>query len=480
MTDSTSQATESTNQATSSMNHATESTNQATSSMNHATESTNRATSSTGQATDNTDRAMINTTRTMISFEEAQRTILERAVKGTATADLPIAEATGYVLAERIESGIDMPPFDKSAMDGFAFRHDEHTSVNAFRIVATIAAGDRPGAQIGRGECARIMTGAPVPAEADTVIPVEDTSLLDSREGIPDSGDPVAGGNGERVRFHSIPSKGAHIALHGEDIRAGNTALDKGHLIQHLEVAVLAAVGRRTVKVYAGPSIAFAATGEELVEPGSELGPGQIYNSNASALRSQILAAKATPHSLGVVQDKADDLRHKIAEGLRYDMLLLSGGVSMGKYDLVPDVLRKLGVEIIFHKLLVKPAKPTLFGVKGKTMVFGLPGNPVSTVYAFDQYVAPAIRVFRRHPKPQAIHYCGKLTEAVNKKTGRLLLLPCVCEWVDGQCMLTPLANHGSADIFSIAGANAIGIIPSEMKGVEKGTVVNFRKLYEY
>lgn len=409
---------------------------------------------------------------TMISFDEAQRTVLDRAVQGAETVDLPVFETVGHVLAERIQSIIDMPAFNRASMDGFVFRHADHAQGDIFRIAGTIAAGSHWQKQLARGECVQIMTGAPIPAQADTVIPVEETSLLDAMV------DAEAQGS-DRVRFHSIPPRGAHVAVQGEDVRVGDTVLDTGHLIRPQGVSILAGMGRRSVKVYRGPSIAFAATGEELVEPGKHLGRDQIYNSNAYCVWSQILLAKARPHYLGVIRDNTTELRKKISKGLKHDMLVLSGGVSMGKLDFVPEVFEELGVEIFFRKLLVKPGKPTVFGMRGKTLVFGLPGNPVSTLYAFDQYVTPAIRAFRRHPQPQPARYTGELTETVTKKDGRLLLVPCLSEWRDGTYLLTPLQTHGSADIFHVAGADVLAIIPAGIEEAKKGEVVGFRKLCE-
>jgi molybdopterin molybdotransferase len=405
----------------------------------------------------------------MISFDEAQRIILARAVRGARTVRIPVTEAVGFVLAERIVSEIDMPPFNKAAMDGFAFRHADAVPGAEMRVVGTVAAGDHPTVKLGSGECVTIMTGAAVPADADTVIPVEDTSVerLSPTEKI------------ERVRFRRIPDRSMHIAPHGEDMRRGDVALEEGVLVNHQEVAILATLGRTEVQVHGAPTIAFAATGEELVTPGTLLGSGQIYNSNAYTLESQIRRAGGVPHPLGVIRDDADDLREKIGAGLNTDLLLLSGGVSMGKYDLVPGVLQELGVEIIFHKLRVKPAKPVLFGMRGETMVFGLPGNPVSTLYAFDLYVAPAIRCYQHHPEPGTRRYSGTLTAPVTNKTDRMLLLPCVWSWTEGTYQLAPISTHGSADIFAISGANAVAMIPAGAASVPQGRQACFLKLYE-
>jgi molybdopterin molybdotransferase len=407
-----------------------------------------------------------------VSYEEALDILMQRAVAGSEVLEVPLAEASGHVLAEDVLSDIDMPRFDKAAMDGYAYRHGDTVGSTSLKVVATIAAGDRPGDSIGSGECARIMTGAPIPTGADTLVPIEETSYVDP------AGQSVAEDTAW-VRFHAEPARGAHIAARGEDLRAGTVVLRTGHLIRHQSIAILASVGRTRVRVQAGPSIAFAATGEELIEPGLPLAPGKIYNSNALTLWSQILAAKGRPHYLGILRDQVEDLRTKIAAGLQHDMIVLSGGVSAGSFDYVPAMLTELGVECHFHKLMVKPGRPMLFGTRGRTLVFGLPGNPISTLYAFDLFVAPTIRVFRHHPHPQVIRYRGELTEAVRKPSGRLLFQPCRCEWNGESYLLTPIHTHGSADIYAVAEATALALIPAGVEVVEKGKPVGFRKLYE-
>ncbi len=407
-----------------------------------------------------------------VSHEEALEILMQHAVAGTETVAVPLAEAAGHVLAEAVQSEIDMPRFDRAAMDGYACRHDDSGERTALRVVATIAAGDPPGAPLGPGECARIMTGAPVPPGADAIVPVEESSSVDA------AGQSVQGPTAW-VRFHARPSPGDHIAPRGQDLRAGASVLAPGHLIRPQSVSILASVGRATVQVFAGPSIAYAATGEELVEPGHPLAPGQIYNSNAATLRSQILRARGRPHYLGILRDHIVDLRRALEEGLNHDLLVLSGGVSAGQYDFVPGVLAELGVDIHFHTLRIKPGRPVLFGTCGRTLVFGLPGNPISTLYTFDLYVTPLIRAFRHHPHPLGTRYRGELTETVRKAAGRLLLQPCRCEWDGDRYLLTPIQTHGSADIFAIAAADVLALIPAGVEEAEKGKSVFFRKLHE-
>jgi molybdopterin molybdotransferase len=398
-----------------------------------------------------------------LTYAAALETILGRCEHGRRVVAVPIREAAGLVLAEEIRSDVDMPAFDRAAMDGFAFRHADAAAGGELRVAGTVAAGDASEVRLGPGECARIMTGAPVPADADTVIPVEET-VSPTRE---------------TVRFVSVPARGSHIAPRGQDARREAVVLSEGRMLRAPEIAILASVGLRAAPVYAGPAIAFAATGEELVEPGEPLRPGAIRNANAHALWSQIATARATPHYLGILPDRIEPLRAGIAAGLERDILVLSGGVSMGEFDLVPQVLEDLGVRILFRRLQVRPGQPTVFGVRGHTLVFGLPGNPISTLLAFDQYVAPAVRVFRGHPQPLPPVLQGELTGAVRKSAAFLMLTLCVARWSEGRYLLDPIRSHGSADIFAATGADAVAYLPAGVSEVAAGTRVDFRRLFQ-
>ncbi len=419
------------------------------------------------------------TTKTMISFEDALRLIRENGIHGKSVIELSAVDAVGHILAEDIVSTINMPVFNKSAMDGFAFRYSDAGESDVFTVVGKVAAGDHLDIKLNQNECVQIMTGAPAPASCDTVIPIEDTSAFRpaSKQDIPAVD--AAGDQVDQVRFMTIPNRGGSLAIKGEDITEGAIALKKGLMINPSDVSCLSTLGRATVKVYQPPTVAFAATGEEVVEPGTDLEAGKIYNANAYIVWSQVHKLNCKPKYLGVIRDDIEDLRDKLSQGLEADLLVLSGGVSMGEFDYVPKVLDELGVDIIFHHLLVKPGKPTLFGIKNQTMIFGLPGNPVSTMYAFDQYVAPAIKAFQHHPRPLGTRYVGELTERVTKKMGRLQLLPCFCEWTDGKYILAPIKNNGSADVFSVAGVNALAILPAADKELGREQMVGFRKLFE-
>lgn len=418
----------------------------------------------------------------MIRFEQAIETILAHSRPGQRTRELPIEQAADFVLAEEICADLDMPAFDRSAMDGFAFRHGDHAPERPLRIVATIAAGELRETPLGSGECVKIMTGAPVPPDADTVVQVEDTSAFAGEPGADGTHQRLAFvpdcGPGTEVRFHRIPARGANVARRGENLRDGQTVLRPGTLLAAQEIAILAAVGHRRVRVHAGPQVAFGATGEEIVEPGEPLAAGQIRNSNGYTLWSQLIGARAEPHYLGIIGDRDEQLRERIAAGLEHDILVLSGGVSMGEFDLVPQILAEAGVNLHFRKLRVRPGRPMLFGTRGKTLVFGLPGNPISTLYACDQYVLPAMRVFRHHPQPLAPLCRGRLTKTVRTPEDWLTFIACRTAWRDDEYWLTPRTTRGSADIFAIAGADALAMIPIGTGEVAAGEAAPFRKLY--
>ncbi len=426
-----------------------------------------------------------------LHFEEAIARILAESRAGDRVLEWPIVDAAGLVLAEEIVSDIDAPAFDRAAMDGYAFRHAdarERATSAGLLVLGAVIAGAAPGMLIpdeagrpgtgpreprpftlGANECVKIMTGAPVPEGADTIIPVEQTSGYVTA--------------GERAHFRDIPERGSHIVSRGQNLRAGETVLRPGRLLAPAEVALLASVGRVRVRAHAGPRVAFAATGEELREPGEPLPAGCIRNSNAYNLWAQIRIARAEPAYLGILPDRQDILRERIAAGLEADFLVLSGGVSMGEYDLVTGVLREAGVELRFEKLFVRPGQPTVFGVRdsggARTLVFGLPGNPISTLFAFDQYVAPAIRVFRHHPQPLATTYQGTLTETVRKKAGNLSLVGCVSTWKEDHFELAPTRPQGSSDLAATRGIDAIGMISAEVTEALAGSQIAFRKLHE-
>lgn len=367
----------------------------------------------------------------MITVEEA-RALLFAEVPSPQAASLPLARALGLVLAEDVASDLDMPPWDKSMMDGYAVIADDALELE---VTGTVHAGET-GGSVRRGAAMKIMTGAPVPPGADAVQQVEKTER-----------------RGSRVVLHERTRAGQNIAPKGQDLKKGDLVLRAGTRLSAAGLGVLATVGRAEARVWKRPSVALIVTGDEIVEPGEPLRPGTIRNSNAYSLMAQL--AGFEPRYLGIARDDRDDLRAKIREGLKSDVLLLSGGVSAGDKDFVIPCLEAEGVKHRMHQVAIKPGRPVFFGTLDRRRIFGLPGNPVSTFVTFEVFVRPFLGRMMgadlERPRVRA-----RLTEALPKKMERAQYLPAVVK--DGE--VGPLQWHGSADLLTVARANAFVIVP--------------------
>lgn len=405
----------------------------------------------------------------MISVEEALEKILANA-NVLEPEEKPILQCLGQVLAENVYSGFDIPPLDNSAMDGYALRAadtlgacEEDTRV--LEVTGEVAAGYLFQGRVGPGQAVRIMTGAPVPPGADAVVPYEETS-----EG---RGQAWKGADkGAVVAILTEVEPGANVRRAGEDISAGALVFSRGTLLRPQEIGVLASLGRARVWVIRRPVVSVLATGDELVEVGQPLGPGQIYNSNSYSIASQVLKYGGIPRLLGIARDNLEDLQAKINMGLDGDMLLTSAGVSVGEYDIVRDVLDKQG-EIGFWKVRMKPGKPLAFGTLGKgpkkVPHLGLPGNPVSSMVAFEQFARPAILKMlgkSRWGKPtvQAV-----LVEDVENHGGRRFFARAWVEKKNGRYFARVTGPQGSGILTSMAAANGLLVIPEEVAFVRAG-----------
>ena len=379
----------------------------------------------------------------MITPDEALEIVLARTAK-LAPAVVPLVDAVGGVRAEAVASDLDLPPFDKSAMDGYAVRREDLVRLPAeLAMLEELPAGVAPTRSVTAGACAKIMTGAPVPLGADAVIPVEDTEALP----------------GGRVRILRAVAGRTHVCLRGEDVRRGATVLEPGHVVGPAEVGLLASVGRERVAIGRRPRVAVLATGDELVPISAVPGPGQIRNSNSSGLLACCRGAGVPADDLGVARDNKPDLGAKIAEGLRRDALVVSGGVSMGEWDLVPAVFAELGVAVHFATIRMKPGKPTLFATHGEHLVFGLPGNPVSTLVAFRLFVWPALRKMMGHtpaaPPPVEADLAGK----VSVRGDRVSYVPGTLRFEDQRWVARAIETRGSADLVGFCRADALLIL---------------------
>jgi len=385
----------------------------------------------------------------MISVDKALGIILEN-VFSLDTVTTGINSAFGRVLAEDIVSDIDIPPFNKSAMDGYAVRASDLSDVpSVLKVIDSISAGSISRKKLQPGTCVKIMTGAPVPEGADAVVMIEDTELVSDAS----------------VSFTKKVKPGQNVCTRGEDVTKGTTILRKGTVIKGPEIAVCASVGRVFINVVRTPTVGIVSTGSEIVEPSHPLEVGKIRNSNGPMLESLVKGTGFSAEYLGLARDNEDELSEVMARGFRKDVLLLSGGVSMGDYDLIPEILEKQGAQVLFHKVRVKPGKPLLFAKKDGCQIFGIPGNPVSNFTTFFMFIKPALfKMMGRSDYPPEFIDAMLATDFTNTSK-RVLVVPSSC-WVErGMFNVTPFMLNGSADIVGCIGANCLSIME---EGVHK------------
>jgi molybdopterin molybdotransferase len=397
----------------------------------------------------------------ILSVEEALGTVLEAASPLPAE-EVPYQEALGRILLEEVKADRDHPPFDKSLMDGYAVvAADLAAPPSTLRLATEIAAGRDPErlAPLAAGTAARIMTGAPIPPGADAVLRVEDA---EEAEGEPES-----------IRARVVVRPGDNVARRGEDARAQEVLLAAGDLVGAAEIGVLAAVGRTAVKVGGRPRVAVLATGDELVPPESEPGAGEIRNSNGPLLRALARRCGADAVSLGIAPDDEHALRERIEVGLRTDLFLISGGVSMGVYDLVGKALRSAGVEILFERVAIKPGRPFTFGRRGRTLVFGCPGNPVSSYVVFHVFARPALRRLAGFAEPGPMPVRGFLEAPVRQNPARTGYHQARTRWSGDHYTVGVLPTTGSADFASCARGNALAIVPAGTATMEAGRPID-------
>jgi molybdopterin molybdotransferase len=391
----------------------------------------------------------------MISFEEALERILSD-IKATGTERVDFNDALYRVLAEDVYADVDMPPFDKSAVDGYACRMEDLDK--DMEILEIIAAGQIPSKSIGPGQCTKLMTGAMVPQGADTVIMVEETQ--DTQKG--------------HIRF-SGKKTARNIAYLAEDVKKGDKVWGKGMQILPQHVAIFASVGYVTPLVARQPRVAILSTGDELVEPDQVPGPGKIRNSNGFQLVAQVKAAHCIPNYMGIIPDDEEATDKAIGKALaENDMVILTGGVSMGDFDFVPKIMFKNEVEILFQKVAVKPGRPTVFGKTARSYIFGLPGNPVSSFINFEVFAKPLLfKMMGMDWKPRQLELPMGI-DFERKKADRLEFLP--VNFAD-HGKVVPVSYHGSAHIHAVCKADGIMSVPKGISEIKKGALVNVRPI---
>jgi molybdopterin molybdotransferase len=410
----------------------------------------------------------------MLTVPEAIAEIVAHVTR-TPVTRVPLADALGLVLAEDVNCDLDSPPFDKALMDGFAIRTADLVDGRAtLHVIDEVMAGQVPRMRVGAGDAIRIMTGAPLPAGADAVVQVEQTR---PRLGETTQDEIVV----EAIRL--VPGK--NILKRGESTRQGDRVVSAGRQLRAQEIGALAEIGKAEITVFRAPRVAVLSTGDELVPVGNVPGPGQIRNSNEAMLTAQVRQMGAIPHPLGVARDERIDLREKINRGLACDILLLSGGVSAGKLDLGPSVLAEAGVRQVFHKVKIKPGQPIWFGVlepdsagrrdsaKAPCHVFGLPGNPVSSMVCCELFVRTAIRQLLGIEPAAVVPLRGRLTKDYFNIGNRPTYHPARWEWTETGGVVEPVKWVGSADLSATVEANAMVLFPDGDQSYAAGTLVD-------
>ncbi len=402
---------------------------------------------------------MTDKTNTFVSFETAYRKILS-SVTELGSERVPLNEISGRILYQDMRSEINIPPLDNSAMDGFALRWIDTKGASqdnpvALHICGEIQAGGPfRNARVARYSTVRIMTGAPLPDGADAVIPVENTEE-DAIKGM------IA--VFKELQLHE------NIRFAGEDIKAGQIVLKKGTTLRSAEIGLLASLNISEVPVYQRPRVAIISTGDEIAEVGSELKAGQIRNSNAYTLSSEIKKYNGIPRYIGIARDSLSITKELFSEALEYDIVISSGGVSMGKYDLVKEVLVELGVDISIETIKMKPGKPLIFGSKANTLVFGLPGNPVSTMVSFIEFVRPALLKMSGALNLKKPEIFAIAENDINKKKGRTEFLRGVFSIINGIVHVSTTGPQGSGILRSMSDANCLIMMSEDSAGCKKG-----------
>jgi molybdopterin molybdotransferase len=400
----------------------------------------------------------------MIPVEEALDKVLS-SIQPLGSEKVSILEALGRVCVEDILANRDIPPFNNSGMDGYAVRSEDIQYASPqhpvqLEVIEDLPAGFVPKKRVERGNGIRIMTGALIPEGADAVVPVEGSKKE---------------GNFVSIFVSSLP--GEYIRKAGEDVKKGECVISAGDLINPAEIGMLASLGRSSVAVYQRATVAILCTGEELVDVDGNLDGVKIVSSNSYSLAAQVKDCGAIPIQLGIARDRKEEIKEKLLQGIRADVLISSAGVSVGDYDFVKDVLNDMGVEIVFWKVAMKPGMPVVFGtVQGKP-VFGLPGNPVSSMVSFEQFVRPSLLKMMGHRQLFRPVIDAILKEDIQKRPGRRHFMRAFVAFEKGQYFVTPTGAQGSGILKSMVKANGLMVIPEDREIVKAGEKVKVQLL---
>jgi molybdopterin molybdotransferase len=395
----------------------------------------------------------------MISVREALACVLADLPR-LGTEQVAITQARGRVLGEPITATREVPPFRNSAMDGFAVVAADTRAATKERpvvltVLETVGAGSVPTRPVAAGAATRIMTGAVVPDGADAVVRVEDTDET-----------------GPNVAVRVAVAAGANVRHPGEDVRAGDRVLESGRVLRPADIGVLASIGVAGVSVVRRPRVAILVTGDELVDVGQPLAPGQIVNSNAYTLAAAVEEVGAIPIMLGIVRDQPERIRAAFTDALQADVVLSTGGVSMGSFDYVRGILKELGYAERFWKVAQKPGKPLTFGQRGHTPVFGLPGNPVSSLVCFYVYVVPALRTMMRLDAVYLPTVPARLHESIRAGRGMTEFVRCIIDGVPGNYAVRSTGSQSSGVLRSLSLGDGLIVAPPETDTLAAGALV--------
>lgn len=389
----------------------------------------------------------------MINFEEAYDIVIN-SVTVLNTEHIPYSESVNRILAEDVRSDIEMPPFDKSAVDGFACRKVDLDMT--LEIIEVVQAGQTPLKKIKKGLCTKIMTGAPVPEGADTIVMVEHTSV-----------------NDDKVRVVKKGHK-SNISFKAEDVKEGQTVLKKGILIKPQHIAIFASVGYTNVSVYKRAKVGIISTGDELVEPHEKPGKSKIRNSNGHQLMAQVKAIGAKAVNYGIAKDTYEDTYDLVIKALsENDIILLTGGVSVGEFDFVPKVLEEAGITLLFDSIAVTPGKPTTFGKSENKFCFGLPGNPVSSFVQFELLTKPFLYGMMGYKYKLKEINLPMAADLSRKRTIRKAFIP--VHIINGE--IKPVEYHGSAHIHALSTADGLISFPIGTEKFKKGEIIHVRQI---